>query len=93
MNLSDLFQWLYYSIQSLRYFYLVSIEGGKDKSTYTIDNLFNLMNDDDEEFYPEEDDSENIIKEKAYAKNTQIIYNNIKNLEENREILERFLDW
>jgi hypothetical protein len=48
----------------------------KEKSTNTIDNLFNLINQDEEDTYcqPDEDDDDNIIKEKTHAKNTQIIY-------------------
>ena len=45
-----------------------------------------MINDPEDDYFIEDDDIENIIKEKSHAKNTQIIYNHIKNNNEDRVI-------
>ena len=62
-----------FNLRVIFFFNLVSFaDGGKEKSVYTIDNLFNLINDaTEDEYYVEDDDNENIIKEKTHTRNTR----------------------
>jgi hypothetical protein len=62
----------------------------KEKSTRTIDNLFNLINNEEEDIIElqnnddgEEEEIEQ-IKEQSYAKNTHIIYNNVNQQQRKR---------
>lgn len=52
-----------------------------NQSTRTIDNLFNIINNEDEETLlnqgPADEDDLELIREKSHAKNTRIIYNNV----------------
>jgi hypothetical protein len=72
----------YYSKATLDLNLNSKVELPNEKNLRTIDNLFNIMNNEDDEVYAvqpdnqEEEDLE-LIREKSHAKNTQIIYSSV----------------